>query len=265
MKALIFIFAALVAGTAAAGEPRWIKWPKVREFNRPALGRTLNDIESHMPAGHQYAFPSMPMTWAHETTHGINSRIRMAHRGRPRKNGFYCLQDRAVVLVEPNVRLSQVAPQVPRSLRGPSYQLYFLQNGRSWDDTPTYLIDEWVAYTNGTSCGQEVGEDGWWYELLQAHNFSVYCVTMASVVVEKDPTYDASEMRDFIRWNIERVYELTDRPLKPNNRAIGSNATPYARAKQYAELVKTAADAEGFRNSARAFLGVEFCSNVMGF
>lgn len=249
------------------GDPTFIHWPKVREFNRPNLGSVLNDIESHMPAGHQYAFPSMPMTWAHETTHGIHSRIRMAHRGRPRRSGFYVLQDRAVLIVEPSITLRQVAPRVPVSLRGPSYDLYLIRQAAHWNDTPTMICDEWVAYTNGVACAQqpEIDESGWHYELLQAHNFNVYALTMAMVVAEKQPDYDAEQLRRFIKFNIERVYTLTETPLAASRRATGRDATPYASSRAYMEKVRTAQDAAELRAFAKGYLGEDWCKNVMGF
>jgi hypothetical protein len=61
-------------------EPTFESWPKVRDIQNIqilSLGEVLQDIELHMPAGHGYR-DSHKVTWAHETTHGINANIRNA-------------------------------------------------------------------------------------------------------------------------------------------------------------------------------------------
>ena len=182
-----------------------------------------------------------------------------------RSNGFYCLEDRAVVFAEPKITIAHVAAKVPVSLRGPSYQLYLVEQRKYWNDRPLYLVDEWVAYTNGTCTGQEIGEQGWYYELLQAHNFSVYCAVMLSEVKQRQPDYDLGDLKEFAKWNIKRVHELTNRPLLPVKNAIGQNATPYQRSQDYIALVQTAKDAEQFRIETRDLLGADFCKEIMGF
>lgn len=188
-----------------AAEPEWTNWPKVRSVNN--LGKVLSDIDSHMPAGHIYR-DSNKVTWAHETTHGINSNIRNSVRDGRRVNGFYVLEDRAAVIEEPRTTIRRVASRVPQDLRGPSFNLYLVQQAGSWNDTPLYLFDEWTAYTNGSECGRELNASGWYYELLQAHNFNVYCMYLAMEVKETCPDYDDKQFKAYIMWNVERTFRL---------------------------------------------------------
>ena len=86
------------------------------------LGKVLADIESKMPVGHQYK-NSDKITWGHETTHGINSRVRnFYHTAGNIRNAFYCLDGKALLLSEPKgLFLHDVARKIPKSLRGKIY------------------------------------------------------------------------------------------------------------------------------------------------
>lgn len=131
---------------------KFVDVPVVQNDVDTKFGTILCDIESRMPRGHQYSDKDL-ITWAHETTHGLNSKIRNEHYEHGRTiNAFYVLNGKALVMDEPtHIRISQVAQQVPASLRGQIFDLYMIkqpQNG--WDDRPLYTWDELTAYTNGT-------------------------------------------------------------------------------------------------------------------
>lgn len=264
-------------------EPLWKKWPRVREVQNPGLGVILGDIESHMPAGHHYS-DGNKMTWAHETTHGINANIRNSVQpGRDRFNGFYVLRDRAIVLKEPDVTIQQVANMVPSALRGPSYKLYLVDQAHSWGDRPLYLFDEWVSYTNGSECGKELNLFGWYFELLQAHNFNVYCMYVAKAVQNGHGDYNDGEFRKFMMWNIERTFRI----MRPSDRENVEHVNPSTVAsndfvcphptqpvgaetdlkvvEDYIQKVRTVPDAEGLRKFARQYFGEEWCKRVYGF
>lgn len=183
----------------------WTAWPKVRSISN--LGKILSDIDSHMPMGHIYR-DANKVTWAHETTHGINSNIRNSVRDGRRVNGFYGLEDRAAIIEEPKTTIRRVAARVPHELQGPSFDLYLRQQTGDWNDTPLYLFDEWTAYTNGSECGRELNAEGWYYELLQAHNFNVYCMYLAMEVKASCPDYDDKQFKAYIMWNVERTFRL---------------------------------------------------------
>lgn len=191
---------------SAGVEPQWIQVPVLRPMDKVKGSTVLADIESRMPAGHGYAFPAMPMTWAHETSHGLASRLRQQQGGRV--NVLYCLNGRAAVIREPRARLSGVAALVPRSLQGPSFRLYLVEQRRYWENEPSYVLDEWTAYINGSECGRQVRENGWHYELLQACNFCVYSLAMAQHVTAVDPQYDHTQLRAFIGFNLDRTLAI---------------------------------------------------------
>jgi len=266
-------------------EPTFDSWPRVRNVQNPALGKILQDIDSHMPAGHQYSDRNK-VTWAHETTHGINSNIRNNHRETSKVNGFYCLEDRACIIYEPKTTIRAIAPKVPQALRGPSYQLYLVSQTGDWNNRPLYLFDEWIAYTNGSETGRELNHQGWYYELLQSHNFNVYCMYLAMTVKNTCPDYDDKQMKAFMMWNIERTFRLAA-PFE--NRAVqvsepqevgdtlnkhlhhhdiphgGDDSDPIRNAVDYVEKVRTLPEAEELRSFARDYFGADWCKKVYGF
>lgn len=266
-------------------EPQFDSWPKVRNVQNTALGKILQDIDSHMPAGHQYSAGNK-VTWAHETTHGINSNIRNSHQDASRVNGFYCLEDRACIIYEPKTTIRVIASKVPQALRGPSFQLYLVSQTKDWNDRPLYLFDEWIAYTNGSETGRELNHQGWYYELLQAHNFNVYCMYLAMTVKKSDPNYDDKQMKAFMMWNIERTFRLAapfekravmlPDPEEVSNREKkhlhhhdiphgGDDNDPVGSAMEYVNKVRTLPEAEELRSFARDYFGADWCKKVYGF
>jgi len=269
-------------------EPRWNKWPRLREVSDPKFGVILGDIESHLPRDHQYS-DTNKMTWAHESTHGINANIRnkVFSNSRDNFNAFYVLQDRSVVLKEPNISISDVAKEVPDDLRGPSFRLYLTEQALVWGDRPLYLMDEWVAYTNGAEAGKELNIRGWYYELLQAHNFNVYCLGLAMVMKRDVSDYDDVEFKKFLMWNTDRVFRISmpsdrtkvDLGFPPGGIVAVSNGhiCPHQRVEEfgsevdlrmvedYVEKLRKSQDAEKLRKFAREYLGEEWCKRVYGF
>lgn len=167
---------------------------------------SLNDIESRMKAGHIYRDHDR-VTWAHETTHGLNSKLRMRHGGTGKVNAFYCLDGRYVVFQEPNFTVNQVAANVPKSLHGMSFSLYMRQG--AWNHEPLYILDEWVSYTNGSQVRYELGLTNRGESVQQMMEFAVYALTLQKMLPEDYPQKE--ELTNFIRWQLARsmeVYEL---------------------------------------------------------
>lgn len=130
----------------------FVNVPVIQSNVDARFGIVLKDIESRMPKGHQYSDRDL-ITWAHETTHGLNAKVRNEHYQPNRViNAFYVLEGKALVIDEPtHIRISQAAPQVPSSLRGQIYDLYMVKQPRNgWDNRPLYMWDEFTAYTNGS-------------------------------------------------------------------------------------------------------------------
>jgi len=267
-------------------EPRWIKWPRLREVSDPKMGVVLGDLESHMPKNHAYR-DANKMTWAHETTHGINANIRNKTYDKEASNGFYVLQDRAILLKEPKTTIHDIALAVPEVLRGPSYKLYLVEQAVAWNDRPLYLVDEWISYTNGAEVGKELNVAGWHYELLQAHNFNVYCTYLAMVVQRDVSEYQDTELKKFLKWNTERVFRIsmpsektvTDEGMpnmtvtEPENKFIcphhkleyGSEEFNLKMVNEYLDLIRKSPSADKFRKFAKAYYGDDWCKKVYGF
>ena len=131
---------------------KFVDVPIIQNNVNSRFGDVLGDIESRMPRGHQYSDRDL-ITWAHETTHGLNAKVRNEYY-EPGKyiNAFYVLEGKALIMDEPtHIRISQAAPLVPTELRGQIYDLYMIKQPKGgWDDRPLYTWDEFTAYTNGS-------------------------------------------------------------------------------------------------------------------
>ncbi len=113
----------MLAGIANA---QFVDVPPLRSNT---VGGFLGDIDSHLKAGHIYKDRDK-VTWAHETTHGINSRIRNEFKV---DNGYYILNNVGFVLAKSGITLRRLANTVPIDMRGPRYSLYLVQQQRYWN------------------------------------------------------------------------------------------------------------------------------------
>lgn len=195
---------------------RWIDFPEQRSGSDPAWGAVLTDIERHLPTEYGSTYrDSDRVTHGHETTHGINSHIRNYFNDTGRRaNGFYCLDGKAAVVPEPGMRKSAVAPFIPSNMRGSRYDLY-ITGSSSWDDTPLYVWDEWIAYVNGGEVGVDRARSGLWTEgwrdaVMGPLEFTIYALALVMAVEENDPTYFASETQfhEFFAYNARRAMRV---------------------------------------------------------
>lgn len=145
----------------------------------------------------------------HETSHGIHSYLRNKHG----KNGFYCLEGRAVLVDGPRIKKSTVNDFVPPNLRSYRYNLY-LVGQREWEDTPLYIYDEWTAYILGGKCcvddvnrGVYVGS--WTDGVSGCLEFSIYAIATAMAVKKYDPQYweSNSQFRNYTIWALREANE----------------------------------------------------------
>ena len=121
------------------------KYPGSRKYST-----VFEDIAAH--TGNVFSDNDI-VTRVHETTHQINSELRMKFHC----PAFYILKDVVLLVDEPSCKLSDVAKEIPQAARGPNYSLYLVQAQRDWNNQPTYVLDEWSAYRNGAICGKETG------------------------------------------------------------------------------------------------------------
>jgi hypothetical protein len=206
-------------------EPEWTNELPVRQADS-SLGKVLSDIDSHMPAGHIYRDRDK-ITWGHETSHGITSRLRMKYgpkeattgdplgvwirstTGRPvfksmgRINVFYVLDNRAVIIQEPNCHMRDAARLVPQALRGDVYQLYMVQQAGAWGDAPLYIFDEWVAYSNGAAVRQDLKIQERGETVQYMLEFCVYSIALA-----KAANIEEEQFKDFLKWHLKRAMDL---------------------------------------------------------
>lgn len=187
----------------AYGASGWYTVLPLRAVDDARLGKTLCELDSQLPAGHIYRDPDA-VTWAHETTHGINSRLRQEF-STPGLNAFYVAGGKALVLREPRFHKRDVAALVPPALRGRCFGLY-LAGQQEWDDCPLYLVDEWVAYTNGALVGLELRHAGLQSELENSVEFAAYAWTLLKAIETHDPQYaDRELLEQFVAWNARRI------------------------------------------------------------
>ncbi|MCS6799297.1 MAG: hypothetical protein NZ898_12365, partial [Myxococcota bacterium] len=242
---------------------RFIHWPEQHGASHPSWGEVLTDIVRHLPRsyGDTY-YDDDKITYGHETTHGINSHIRnyLNDTGR-RANGFYVLENRGVLIVEPPLRKSDANPYVPASLRGDRYDLY-MRGSAAWDDTPTYIFDEWVAYTNGGAVGVDRVRRGLWREgwrdgVAGQLEFTVYAMALGMAVEARAPDYWRTEtqFREFLAWNARRAMQIfrEGRTMEPFR---------WDRQDRYYEALRTSPDAAALRAFIVRAFGEAFAAEV---
>ena len=243
---------------------RFTEYQPSRTPNRRDSGTVLEDILAHLPPnyGNTY-YDGDPITHGHETSHGIHSDLRNNHNpGRTRANGFYVLEDRAVLIQEPNIRKRDANPHVPESLRASRYAVY-LEGSASWDDTPLYLWDEWNAYVNGSAVGVDMAVNGLWRRdwrdgVAGTVEFTVYAVAVAMAVEENDPTYFEREPQflAFLAWNARRGMDIFRKGRQYDFFA-------WDRQDAYYERFKTDASAEPVRDFCRRHFGEAWVQEVI--
>ncbi len=221
--------------------PTFTNYPSIRNVGN--LNGVVADIESHLPVGHPYRDSDL-ITWVHEGTHGINSQL----RNKFRRPSFYVLGNRAILLKEePRTTLTRVSRLVPVSLRGDVYNLYLLKSRRYWENQPSYLFDEWVAYSNGTEA-RLFGADVIYGREETVRYMIEFCV-YSTCVAQSSKTTDP-QVRAFIMWQIERSIILLRKSRIKST---------------YLDRLRRAADATELRVYMRDYFGLEFTRKVMGF
>ncbi len=242
-------------------------FPPQKQASHPSWGTALTDIVRHLHPtyGAQYDYPDDRITWGTLVSHGISSHLRFAYNvtGKP-ANGLYLMQDRATLVVEPKIHLTDIAPRVPASLRGARWQSAVVGPAKDWNDTPTFVLEQWIASTNGSEVGIDLVKQGLWGTTVRdavggTFELNLYAFAFGLAVEELDPTYFAENplTRELLAWNTERAMRLF---------AEGSQMPPFTNLAQedLATKWKTAADAAPLRNFARKLFGGSYCVKVLG-
>jgi hypothetical protein len=253
------LFAALLGDNV-----QFITYKATKHSTRADWGEALLDITNHEAPGDSNNYNDK-VTLGHETSHGIHAYLRNKNtQPGKRVNAFYVLHDRGVIVEEPKIRKSQVAPFVPPSLRGSRYSTY-ITGQSAWDDTPLYIFDEWNAYVNGAEVGvdlvnKKLWKDGWRDAVMGPLEFSVYALATAQAVKKLDPTYFSTNKQflEFVAWNLRRSMDLF---------LEGSLMSSFTWKTQddYFRNLRKNPDAEGLRAFARETFGDEWCYFVFWF
>lgn len=187
-------------------------WKTLAPMRKVSIApKELADIESRMPEGHVYRDADL-VTWAHETTHGINSRCRVwAGAG---MNAFYTLDGNVCILREPRVTKSAVCRYVPANLQGDVWGLY-MAGQADWDAQPLYILDEWTAYINGAYVAVALDRAGTntnrstLHDIAKSVEFAGYASALLVCIDKHDPNYsDRDKLAKFVAFNIERTMWL---------------------------------------------------------
>jgi hypothetical protein len=177
------------------------------------VGAFLADVEAHLPPsmGTRYR-DADPVTWCHETTHGVHADLRIKY-GRP---AFYPGGSRCALVEAPAVTLGEVAAVVPQAYRGSRFNLYLVAQRREWDREPLYVWDEWVAYNNGTTTAIEQGSrrgGGASDDAVACIEFSGYALAVAAAARRKGAPV-GEQFRAFLAWELRRSLGLYVKALK---------------------------------------------------
>ncbi len=243
----------------------WMTWPEQQTVSSTTWGPILTDIVRHLPAsyGTQY-YDSDRITYGHETTHGIHAHLRNNFTPTGKKaNAFYVLKNRAAIVIEPNITKAQVAAFVPTSLRESRYATY-VTGQTAWNDTPLYLWDEWVAYTNGTEVGVDLAKAGMWNTgwrdgAMGAMELTIYALAVGMAVEKLDATYFAqyTQFREFLAWSSKRAMAAYREGAKQKDFAWDKQDAYYA-------SIRSSADAKDLRQFVRRVYGGAWGQEVLG-
>ncbi len=208
------VVAYLAFGAFANGQEQSAFWRHYNPQGSVNGQGILQEVLTRCDAqGRQNAYEPDLVTYCHEATHQLNGRIRNTLPGN--WNAFYVGGDNGLcaILPEPRVTLEQAAQFVPQNLRTDTFQLYFVQMSQYWNNQPLYILDEWVAYTNGAQAAKELRVDP-----HGTNERAVWFCTYADCVLRAVETYDPSythteQLREFIRWHKGRVNGLTGQQI----------------------------------------------------
>lgn len=152
-------------------------------------------------------------TNVHETAHGIHSELRNQYRPiiKTPINVLYCLNGKAVIIDEPKIKLRHISSYIPEVLRSSRFKIYLIEQVQYWDDTPTYIFDEWTCYILGAECAVDDNKRNRPLEKTNAVSgaleFSIYSIGLAMAVKDTDPVFwkNNSHFKAFIKYNLIRA------------------------------------------------------------
>lgn len=237
--------------------------------NVAQCGAVLTDLAQHLPSmyGTQYDLPTDCIAWGEALTIGIDSHVTSYLNPYAAKGvaagGFYVTKGQMAFVVEPAAtKLSDVAPHVPASLHGPTFQRNLVDAVADFDSMPTELLDEWVLQTNGADVAVELGAAGMIASprdgVSGALELTIYALAFGATVEAIEPAAwkTSKQLVEFLAWHAQRAMTLY---------RTGAAMAPYTAASQAALYAawKTSADAKPLRNFARRTFGGAYVTKVL--
>ena len=238
--------------TSAVEPLHWTRVPYVAMIATvPCRSASYRDIMAHVGAPKMFGDFC---TTAHENLHQINSEVRNRFGGWEVCNAVYVPGKGALVIQQPNIRLSQIARYVPGSLRGTSFD--YLQAGE-WENQSLYVLDEWSAYQAGLSVGIELN-DAQVSDVQHALDFMVYAWTLLAVTEARHPNYDRQQLSAATQYMTKRTAQLCARYKQ-------QNPGEYVQCKSCVNAMRYSADAGWLREYLRTRWGKDWTLAVVGF
>ena len=267
--ASILLVMLTVAAEQVSPQPKWIVVPQLRAVQ--TRNSVVNDVDSCLSALESQTYRSQdPGNWAHEGTHGLNSRIRNKYgRGTGQDNAFYVLNGRAAIVAEPPTTLSNAARYVPPTLRAAMFKQHMQDARQWWDKQPLYVMDEWVAYTHSTLAAIEECKAGRnpssearcvRYMLEAAMNSLAVCVAIDAEKRAGRLHYDNAQLRLFVAWQWSRMMYVWAEAQKYPQLCSHNPAQYYMRLISGQDKYTN-----GMRAWAQGYFGKEWCRVVMRF
>lgn len=244
----------------------WFEYASQKRLSDPSWGDFLTDIENHLPEkfGTTYR-DSNKITWSHETTHGIHSHLNMTYRkegDKARSYGFYVGNNKAVMIPQPKIRITNIAEIIPQKLRGSRYQLYLVNQATSWNADPLYIYDEWNAYVNGATTGVELIQKSMFEtnktdSALACLEFNIYVLYACMATKELDSNYDFKQLFEFTAWNSNRSMKVYHESYKHDVFNWDKH--------EYLKFLQTSEDAKKLRVFVIENWGEIWANEVFGF
>lgn len=250
----------------------WIEYEPSKKLSDPSWGDFLTDIENHLPEKYGITYrATCKLTWAHETSHGIHAHLNMTYRkegDKDRSYGFYVGNNKVAMIPQPKIRITNVAETIPKALRKMRYQLYLVDQAKSWNADPLYLFDEWNAYVNGAITGVELGKRGKAAaienpqhtkvdSILGSLEFTVYAIYVCMTAKDLDNQYDFKQLLEFTAWNSKRCMKNYHEGYKMEFFNWDD--------KEYLKELQTSDEAKPMRKFVVDTWGAAFALEVFGF
>jgi len=183
----------------------------VKKYRNIECGCVYADVLNHSRAS-PYGDKHGRYTNVHETAHSIHNELRNEYKQKTKKkvNALYALQGQAIIIDDPNIKITDIIDYVPKNLRSRRFKTYFIDQNKHWNDVPTYILDEWVCYILGAECGIDDFDRKVKLEKTNAVSgsieFSIYALAMCLSIKEKDPEFwkNNEQFKAAIKYNLIR-------------------------------------------------------------